>query len=340
MASSSRSNNDSILVEKMSGLNLDDSDIELDYHGDEDVADPEEKIANPPWCVVGRVVTDKFVNPNSLGDAMGKAWRPGEGGNDGRGERDRSERRGKEFDGKGEIFWEEKTYGEGEVIRDRVEYGKDRVEEEHDDDELMSLEKRRNRDATSKLIPSDGSKNLSMAGFEGLNVVDPEGQSSGLALLWREKGDFNDILSYGYKMGRIQQPVWRLDGFRQAVNFCELHDLGYVGNKFTWERERGDQNTRYFHLMATSRRKKNTISQLKDQSGSWFDWENGLSDLIVNNYNNLFKTQQSPFSVFTDIVDRKVYDEINEDLKGLFKFKRSNMLFLACTRIKLPDRMD
>uniref|UniRef100_M1DG33 DUF4283 domain-containing protein n=1 Tax=Solanum tuberosum TaxID=4113 RepID=M1DG33_SOLTU len=79
MVSSSRSNNDSILVEKMSGLNLDDSDIELDYHGDEDVVDPEEKIANPPWCVVGRVVTDKFVNPNSLSDAMGKAWRPGEG---------------------------------------------------------------------------------------------------------------------------------------------------------------------------------------------------------------------------------------------------------------------
>ncbi|WMV19229.1 hypothetical protein MTR67_012614 [Solanum verrucosum] len=79
MVSSSHSNNDSILVEKMSGLNLDDSDIELDYHGDEDVVDPEEKIVNPPWCVVGRAVTNKFVNPNSLSDAMGKAWRPGEG---------------------------------------------------------------------------------------------------------------------------------------------------------------------------------------------------------------------------------------------------------------------
>ncbi|XP_015068824.1 uncharacterized protein LOC107013426 [Solanum pennellii] len=40
-------------------------------------------------------------------------------------------------------------------------------------------------------------------------------------------------------MGRIQQPAWRLDGYRRAVNFCELHDLGYVGNKFTWERGRG-----------------------------------------------------------------------------------------------------
>ncbi|WMV58534.1 hypothetical protein MTR67_051919 [Solanum verrucosum] len=79
MASSSHSNNCSIPVEKMSDLNFDDSDVELDYHGDEDAFDPGEKIANPPWCVVGRVVTGKFVNRNSLSDAMGKAWRPREG---------------------------------------------------------------------------------------------------------------------------------------------------------------------------------------------------------------------------------------------------------------------
>ncbi|KAF3639137.1 putative alanine aminotransferase, mitochondrial [Capsicum annuum] len=54
-------------------------DIELDYHGDEDATDPGEKIVNPPWYVVGRVFTDKFINPKSLSDAMGKAWRLGEG---------------------------------------------------------------------------------------------------------------------------------------------------------------------------------------------------------------------------------------------------------------------
>jgi len=49
-------------------------------------------------------------------------------------------------------------------IRDGVEYGKDIVEEELDDEGLTPLEKRRKRDAASKLIPFDGSKNLSMAG--------------------------------------------------------------------------------------------------------------------------------------------------------------------------------
>ncbi|KAH0710561.1 hypothetical protein KY285_010350 [Solanum tuberosum] len=121
-------------------------------------------------------------------------------------------------------------------------------------------------------------------GFEGLSVVDPEGQwwlspfmereghvhivwipdfqytgfygcpetnrrrhsweilkslKNKSLLPWCVAGYFNDILSYGDKMGRIQQPTWRLDGFRRAVNFCELQDLGYVGNKFTWERGRG-----------------------------------------------------------------------------------------------------
>ena len=44
-----------------------------------------------------------------------------------------------------------------------------------------------------------------------------------------------------------------------------------------------------------------------------------MSELIINYYNNLLKTQQGPFSVITDIVDRKDSDEINEDLKCLFK---------------------
>ncbi|VFQ59794.1 unnamed protein product [Cuscuta campestris] len=61
-------------------------------------------------------------------------------------------------------------------------------------------------------------------------------------LPWCVAGDFNDILSYGDKMGRIQQPQWQIDGFREVVIYCSLHDLGYVGNHFTWERGRDTPN--------------------------------------------------------------------------------------------------
>ncbi|PHT41081.1 hypothetical protein CQW23_19935 [Capsicum baccatum] len=161
MVSSSRSNDWSIPVEKMSDLNLDDSDIELDYYGDEDVTDPREKIANPPWCVVGRVDIDKFNNPKSLSDAKRKSM-------------ETRERNG---------------------------------------------------------------------GFEGLSVVDLEGQSSALAILWREKDTCLSIDSRKYfidvKVRIVGIHEFRYTGF--YVNFCELHDLGYVENKFTWERGRGTE---------------------------------------------------------------------------------------------------
>lgn len=43
-------------------------------------------------------------------------------------------------------------------------------------------------------------------------------------------------------MGRIQQSEWRITGFREAVIFCKLFDLEYVGNRFTWERGRNSHN--------------------------------------------------------------------------------------------------
>ncbi|XP_016499870.1 uncharacterized protein LOC107818377 [Nicotiana tabacum] len=43
-------------------------------------------------------------------------------------------------------------------------------------------------------------------------------------------------------MERIQQLVWRVDGFRQVVEECELRDLGFTGSRFTWERHRNTRN--------------------------------------------------------------------------------------------------
>lgn len=40
-----------------------------------------------------------------------------------------------------------------------------------------------------------------------------------------------------------------------------------------------------------------------------------MSDLIVNYYTNLFKTQHGTFNVITNIVEKRVFKEINEDLK-------------------------
>jgi hypothetical protein len=52
-------------------------------------------------------------------------------------------------------------------------------------------------------------------------------------------GDFNDILSNDDKRGRVPHPQWLLNGFRQAVEDCELIDIPLHGHSYTWSRSMG-----------------------------------------------------------------------------------------------------
>jgi hypothetical protein len=57
-------------------------------------------------------------------------------------------------------------------------------------------------------------------------------------LPWLLGGDFNEIL-FGYeKDGGNIRPQRCMQGFRDALNDCNLDDLGYVGDMFTWHRGR------------------------------------------------------------------------------------------------------
>uniref|UniRef100_A0A803PL05 Reverse transcriptase domain-containing protein n=1 Tax=Cannabis sativa TaxID=3483 RepID=A0A803PL05_CANSA len=63
-------------------------------------------------------------------------------------------------------------------------------------------------------------------------------------------------------------------------------------SKQLWLRE-GDHNSKYFHAYATSRKKHNAVSKLRDTHGNWIDWNNGLADVIVNYFNDLFCTSNT-----------------------------------------------
>lgn len=52
-------------------------------------------------------------------------------------------------------------------------------------------------------------------------------------------GDFNDLLYAHEKLGGRAHPKNLLDGFCDTVEQCALHDLGFSGDQFTWERCRG-----------------------------------------------------------------------------------------------------
>jgi hypothetical protein len=51
---------------------------------------------------------------------------------------------------------------------------------------------------------------------------------------WLVVGDFNELLDASEKTGRLARPWYQMENFRQALSDCELKDMGYCGNKFTW----------------------------------------------------------------------------------------------------------
>lgn len=50
----------------------------------------------------------------------------------------------------------------------------------------------------------------------------------------------------------------------------------------------GDRNTRYYHLKAITRKRKNCISMLRDANGAWTDDDAELQNMVNNFYKNLF----------------------------------------------------
>lgn len=61
-------------------------------------------------------------------------------------------------------------------------------------------------------------------------------------LPWCIIGDFNDLMYKEEKIGGNQHPTRLLHGFTDVVNECGLQDLGFIGDKFTWEKSRETPN--------------------------------------------------------------------------------------------------
>jgi exonuclease III len=57
---------------------------------------------------------------------------------------------------------------------------------------------------------------------------------------WLCLGDFNEILSNSEKAGGLARPQVCMDNFRNALQTCELVDLGFEGDLYTWRNHSRD----------------------------------------------------------------------------------------------------
>jgi endonuclease/exonuclease/phosphatase family metal-dependent hydrolase len=59
-------------------------------------------------------------------------------------------------------------------------------------------------------------------------------------LPWLCSGDFNEILFNCEKEGGCPRSERSMEKFRQVLEECELHDLGFMGDAFTWRNHHHD----------------------------------------------------------------------------------------------------
>ncbi|KAG2706415.1 hypothetical protein I3760_05G103200 [Carya illinoinensis] len=91
-------------------------------------------------------------------------------------------------------------------------------------------------------------------------------------------------------------------------------------SRVQWLRD-GDCNSKYFHSKASTRKRKNTIVQLKDDSGNW---KNGaqMDVLITYYFQNLFSaTDQVEMTEVLSSIDMKVTTDMNVELLKPFVAK-------------------
>ncbi|CAN6570714.1 unnamed protein product [Malus baccata var. baccata] len=101
------------------------------------------------------------------------------------------------------------------------------------------------------------------------------------SLPWCYIGDFNETLKAD-EQGEDLSSKRHMRSFRNAINVCQLIDLGYHGNKFTWETTRGGGiKVRLDRALATQEWinlfPKANVSYLKPTSSDhlliFLDWE-------------------------------------------------------------------
>jgi len=111
-------------------------------------------------------------------------------------------------------------------------------------------------------------------------------------------GDFNDILSNEDKRSHVDHPPWRIRGFREAVQDCNLVDLPLRGYQYTWGKGRdntGGTEERLDRAMVTE---------------AWFDLfpQATLTNLIAD------RSDHSPILL-------QLTDRVKSIVKKQFKFE-------------------
>lgn len=125
----------------------------------------------------------------------------------------------------------------------------------------------------------------------------------------------------------------KLDGLLQ-----QDYDYWKQRAKILWLSD-GDRNTKYFHQKASNRRKKNTIKGLFDSHGVWHDSENGIENVVLQYFDNMFKAGPSHTDHLTEVVnliEPGVTPAMNDDLCAPYSAEEIRLALFQMHPTKSP----
>ncbi|XP_060959373.1 uncharacterized protein LOC133030597 [Cannabis sativa] len=84
-------------------------------------------------------------------------------------------------------------------------------------------------------------------------------------------------------------------------------------SKQLWLRE-GDQNSKFFHAKATSRRRSNLIHKLRNNNGEWVGWEDELPNVVTSYFQQLFAFEDGDYRDVLNCLQPTIREEQNDVL--------------------------
>ncbi|KAE8786302.1 Elongation factor 1-alpha [Hordeum vulgare] len=106
---------------------------------------------------------------------------------------------------------------------------------------------------------------------------------------WLCLGDFNEILASNEKRGGAECPQRYMNDFRDALDFCELRDIGFEGDMYTWRNH--------------SRQASSYICERLDHATANSDWCAAFPHAVVRN-GDPRHSDHRPIIVYMEGADR------------------------------------
>ncbi|MCH79971.1 hypothetical protein A2U01_0000733, partial [Trifolium medium] len=106
-------------------------------------------------------------------------------------------------------------------------------------------------------------------------------------------------------------------------------------SKTHWLRD-GDSNTKFFHAMASTRRKRNKIAKLSNNEGDMINDQRGMCNIAKDCFENLFKKANNEDDEVTNLVCGRVTDDDNHKLTRDFQIEEFKEALFSMHSDKAP----